>query len=76
MKTQSDPIGVRRKKSDSGAIRHRIQWFRARSEGRTESPGFHPICQNGEQHQLKNLRMTMIPVSIVQHDDVRTIDTT
>ena len=39
MKTQSDPIGIRRKKPDSGAIRHRIQWFRARSEGRIESPG-------------------------------------
>ena len=39
MKTQSHPIGVRRKKSDSGAIRHRIQWLRARSAGRIESPG-------------------------------------
>ena len=32
---------------------------------------FHLTCRNSHQHQLKNLRMTMILVSIVQDDEAQ-----
>ena len=60
MKSQSDPIGVRRKKSDPGAIRHRIQWFWARSEGRTESPGMQHNFLLERAVQINSISLLMV----------------